>query len=350
MIPLFKVRADFDGFVERVRPAFEAGYIGQGPLVDEFERALSNALSIWGGQILTVNSGTSALQLALALEGCGKGKDVIVSPMTCMADAHAVLAMGGRIVWSDVDRRTGLMDPASVAGLITDRTCAIMPTDLGGLTPDSTRLSRVAGDIAIIEDAAQNFDGTYYGDYIALSFQAIKHLTTGDGGALIVRDADKAEEGRLRRWFGLDRTSSADFRCQQNIRLPGYKFHMTDIDAALGLANLDAALRSVYEARENARYYQERLPAEVLVPWQESGTYWLYTILVEDRERFMAKMGEYGVAVSPVHAIGTKHDLFPDAELPGAEWYCARNVAIPNGWWLTKEDRERVLAATLKSL
>jgi dTDP-4-amino-4,6-dideoxygalactose transaminase len=120
---------------------------------------------------------------------------------------------------------------------------------------------------------------------------------------------------------------------------------MTDLAAVMGIANLPLALDSVRCARENARWYQDNLPKSVLVPWDETGTYWTYMILVKDRDRFQRNMTAFGVATSPVQSIGTRHDLFPKASLPGAEGYSSRNLAIPNGFWVGPEDRERIADA-----
>lgn len=343
MIPLFKVRTNVDQALKSIGEVLESGYVGQGPWVDRFEKKLAETLGVPEWAVLTVNSGTSALQLAMALVGVA-GKEVILPPVTCTADPHAVLAMGASIVWADVDPHTGLLDPADVLRRVTPRTAAIIPTDWGGTTPYLAELADLG--IPIIQDAAHNFGGRFYGDYVALSFQAIKHLHTADGGCLLVPfNAAKAEEGRLRRWFSLDRRSNADFRCSQNSRFPGYKFHMTDVDAALGLANLPLALESVRLSQQNAAYYQAHLPAQVLVPWDDLSPYWIYTILVDKRDQFMAFMHQKGIATSPVHAICTKHDAFPKASLPGAEAFTARNVAIPNGFWVTPEDRDRIVTA-----
>lgn len=339
MIDLFKVWSNKDEALRLMGDCMTRGYTGQGPMVDRFEEELAQVLGVAPWQVVTVNSGTSAIQLSLAL--CGitaiePHKPVGVSAQTCMAGAHAVQAQGGDLYWLEVDRLTGLTTDESIKPWMQ----AIVVTDLGGLVPNHFALRRAMGTRYIIQDAAQNFTGTMYGDYVALSFQSIKHLATGDGGAVIVRTSkDDADKARLMRWFGLDRKSSADFRSQQNITLQGYKFHMSDLDASLGIANLPGAVAHVKASRENARWYQANLPSGVLVPWQEEGTYWTYMILVERRAEFMAYMAEKGIHTSPVQSIGTKHDLFPHDRLPGAEWYGARNVAIPSGWWVTDEER-----------
>lgn len=337
MIDLFRIRVAKDEYLRLAGECIDRGFIGQGPLVDRFEEELARFLGVEPWQVVTVNSGTSAIQLALTLLGVEPADDVICSPMTCMADAHAIRAVGAEIVWCDVDMMTGLAMPSSVRTVNAPFAKCALITDLSGLTPPTS-----GWGLPVVQDAAQNFGGVMWGDIVCYSFQAIKHLTTGDGGCLILRDKEMAARARLQRWFGLDRTTSKDFRSEQNITLPGFKYHMTDLCAAMGLANLPGTRAAIEAHRENARYYQRVLPDTVKVPWQESATYWTYMILVEERKRFIDYMAEKGIHTSPVQSIGTKHDLFPKASLPGAEWYGARNVAIPNGWWVTPDEREYV--------
>lgn len=350
MIPLFRVRCDIKAAVRRYTDCLASGYIGEGPLVKEFERRLAEMWGVEPECVVAVNSGTSAIQLALAL--CGvEGHEVIMPPVTCTADAHAVLMERGKIVFCDVDPMTGNAEPRDIATRLTPKTRAILLTDWGGSAPKDAGFLRghwTAGRsgpvIPVIQDAAHNLNGALWGDLAAFSFQSIKHLSTGDGGCLVVRDRKKAKEARLRRWFSLDRESSADFRCQQDSVYPGYKMHMTDLDAALGLANMEVALDSVERSRENAEWYQNNLPAAVLCPYDSRSPYWIYTILVERRDEFKGYMAENGVAVSPVHSRCDEKTVFggrrPD--LPGVDSFCSSNVAIPNGWWVTEDDREKV--------
>jgi perosamine synthetase len=343
MIDLFKIRVNKSEYLRLAEECIDRGYIGQGPLVDRFEEELAKFLGVEPWQVVTVNSGTSAIQLALTLLGVEWGDEVICSPMTCMADPHAIQAVGADVVWCDVDMRTGLAFPLSVKTTYAPFGKCALVTDLSGMTPPHE-----GWGMPVVQDAAQNFGGVRWGDIVCYSFQAIKHLTTGDGGALILKDREMADRARLQRWFGLDRTTSKDFRSEQNITLPGFKFHMTDLDAAMGLANLPGTRAAIECHRENARFYQRVLPDTIKVPWQETATYWTYMILVEDRKGFMAFMAEKGVHTSPVQSIGTKHSLFPHPPLRGAEWYGARNVAIPSGWWVTPDERQYIADAVIE--
>lgn len=350
MIPLFKVAMSPEA-PEAVRKVLESGYIGQGPKVEEFEKALSTT---FGEEVLTMNSCTSALDLALHLIGVAPGDEVISTPITCTATNGVVVNRGAKLVWADVDPNTGNINPASVERLITKRTKAVIAVDWGGRICDFPALREVVGLIPLIEDAAHDcvlttphYHGHQRGDYIAWSFQAIKHLTTGDGGALRVPPWH-VERARLLRWYGLDRRSSESFRCKQTIEEAGYKYHMNDIAAAIGLANIELTKSNVEKHRNNAAFYHEALSEHrhISLPRKDKdSSWWLFTILVPDQALFIKLMKQRGVECSPVHSRNDRHPPLRgySNSLMGTENFAAYEVAIPVGWWLSKEDREHVV-------
>jgi dTDP-4-amino-4,6-dideoxygalactose transaminase len=188
------------------------------------------------------------------------------------------------------------------------------------------------------------------GDYICWSFQAIKHLTTGDGGALLC-PAEQFDRARLLRWYGLDRTKSDSFRCNQDIAAVGFKYHMNDIAAAIGLANL-GLVRSVVQAhQENAQFFCEALQGleDVRVPdYNPESAWWLYTVRTKRRDEFITAMARCGIAASPVHTRNDKHSAlrdYADEVLPGTDEFSQTEVAIPVGWWVTSEQRDRIVEA-----
>lgn len=342
MIPLFKVAMSPEA-PARVAAVLQSGYIGQGELVEQFERALSALLGT-DAPPLTTNSCTSALDLALHLIGVGPGDEVITTPVTCTATNSPIVNRGAVPIWADVDPWTGLIDPLDVWGKLTPKTKAIMAVDWGGAACDYAELRRCG--LPVIQDAAHHLT-TPAGDYTAYSFQAIKFLTSGDGGALVC-PPEQVERARLLRWYGLDRRSKADFRCEQNIQEVGYKYHMNDIAAAIGLANIGGVRRLIEQHQANAAYYDREIESYqakrgTLDP---SSACWLYTLLMEDRQGFIAHMADRGIACSPVHARNDTHTgfHFPNGPLPGVEHFASRNVAIPVGWWLSEADRAAVVA------
>jgi perosamine synthetase len=330
-------------------------FSGEGPRTAQFEREFSHFAGA-PYDVLMMNSGTSALEMALYLCGVTVGTDVITTPMTCTATNGAIMRLGGTPVWADVDPITGLIDPADVARKLTKSTKAIMAVDWAGRSCDYKALgiaARQAGwlNIQVIQDAAHNLlvDMDNRGDYVCWSFQHIKHLTTGDGGALLTPSSQR-DRARLLRWYGLDRESSADFRCSQNITEVGWKAHMNDISAAIGLANLAHAGRVVAAHRANARWYHKALNGVLgitLPPEDERGSWWLYTLLLDNRDEFIAYMADNGVQCSPVHARNDSHTayFFPNGPLPGVDEFSSRECAIPTGWWLTDTERSHVASS-----
>lgn len=362
-------------------------YIGQGAVVDSFEAALRMILGA-RTDVISVNSCTSALDLALHL--CGINVEdaigppeapsgvVVSTPMTCTATNGVIVNRGAKIVWADIDPRTGLISPSSVAermDLVNDKygymPQAVISVDWGGHLCDYETLGAAVRmrNAALIQDAAHSFGTTrngrpfmaegYCGDFVCFSFQAIKALTTGDGGALVCPPTE-TERARLLRWYGLDRRSSQDFRCAQEIHEVGYKYHMNDISAAIGSANLPHVPRLIEKQRSVANFYGATLhglkgvllPVPVADPdfMDVDSSWWLFTLLVSDRDDFIAFMKERGIDASPVHARNDKHPAFQratlfDLPLPGVDFFAAHEVAIPCGWWLSEDDRNRVAFA-----
>ena len=355
-IPLFKVHMS-ESVLVPLAATILSGYIGQGPRVDEFEKALAP----WFGNqnVLALNSGTSALQLALRLANVGFGDEVVSTPMTCTATNVPIMAMGAKIVWADIDPETGNIDPLDVERKITSKTKAIMVVHWGGYPCELVELNRIGKKygVKVIEDASHAFGASYKGhpmgshsDFICFSFQAIKHLTTGDGGALVCRESEAYKRGKLLRWYGIDREAERkDFRCEEDVKEWGYKFHMNDITATIGLHQLKSIADVLRRHRENAAFYRERLGrlnGLRLLNYQRDrvGSYWLFTIRVPDRRRFMEAMQKSGIVVSQVHSRNDLHTMFSEfrGNLPQLDQFAAEQVSIPVGWWLSEEQRSYV--------
>jgi len=356
MIPLFKVIIDSD-VAEDIRQVMQSGYIGQGPKVLEFEQALKPRL---GENVLTTNSGTSALHLALRLAGVGYDDEVISTPMTCTATNMPILERGGKIVWADIDPWTGNISVEDVRKKITSKTKALMCVHWGGWPCDLEGLSEIGQEygIPVIQDAAHAFGAVYGGllisewsSFTCFSFQAIKHLTCIDGGALVCGDREQYDRGKLLRWYGIDRDSDRkDFRCEEDIAEYGYKFHMNDVNATVGLKQLQHIDKILACHRVNAQYYTKELSGlkkVKLLKYNEiasTGSYWLYTVRVDDVFHFMGWMKEQGITVSQVHVRNDKHMAFGGMkeQLVGVDDFCQHQVSIPVGSWLSEKDIEHI--------
>lgn len=332
-----------------------SGYIGQGKKVEEFEAKLASALGT--GNVLSLNSGTSAVLLALRLAGVRPGDEVITTPMTCMATNEPIMELGATPVWADVFPHTGLIDPLDVARKVTVKTKAIVCVDWGGTQCDIPALMAIAKthDIRLIEDAAHGFGASPLGAHFqCYSFQAIKHITTVDGGALVCRYPDDYRRGKLLRWYGIDReTDRKDLRCEEDVVEWGYKAHMNDVAATIGIVQLDYLNGIIRTQRDNAAAYWTGIDRGYLRPAftgdhvAQSG-FWLYTLLckdAEDRENFRLYMEREGIMASRVHVRNDVHTVFREFQrnLPGVEYFADREIAIPVHWKLTLEEREHII-------
>lgn len=341
-----------------------SGYIGQGPKVDEFERLLSGYLQT--PYVNVVNSGTSGLHLALHMlkQDCER-TEVLTTPLTCTATNFPIVANGLKIKWVDLDPTTCNVDMQDLRRKINENTLAIMvvhwggyPCDLQELYNIQTQCCRMYGHVPpVIEDCAHAFGATYrgkalgsHGNFCMFSFQAIKHLTTGDGGAIVCPHDISHKRAKLLRWYGLDRTSSADFRCEQNIQEWGYKFHMNDIAAAIGIENFKHIDRILLQHRENAEFLRNSLVYFNGITLLEdapdrTSSDWVFTIRVERRDDFMRKLKDKGITASRVHDRNDKHECLKEFRciLPNTDLVCADMCCIPCGWWCDHEDMDYIV-------
>lgn len=364
-IPLFKVFMSEEA-IQAASETLRSGYIGQGPRVELFEAKLKSFVS--SPYILTLNSGTSALQLALRLSGVEYGDEVISTPMTCMATNVPILASGAHIVWADIDPITGNISVNDVKNKITSKTKAIICVDWGGYPCELDELQNIARqhNVKLIEDAAHGFGSLYKDhfvgglvDFTCFSFQAIKHLTTVDGGALICKNEEDYLRGKLLRWYGIDREGPrTDLRCEEDVLEYGYKFHMNDVTAAIGFEQLDFTHSILTKHRDNAGFYNQEFRSAVpkgleLLDYKtdRSSSYWLYTIKVQNRTEFMYKMKEKGITVSQVHARNDRHTAFHHFKtyLPGVDAFTQNQVSIPVGWWISPQDRKYVAKSVIET-
>jgi len=371
-VPLFKV-AMSESAPEAAAEVLRSGYIGQGPKVEEFEARLATVLG--NSSIATVNSATSGLHLALHLmrgltAGDGKpaiqdGDEILATPLTCTATNWPILANRLRLKWVDVDTNTCNLDLDDLEAKITPSTRGIMVVHWGGYPVDLTRLGEILDRAEekygfrpfVVEDCAHAWGSTYkgerlgsHGNIAVYSFQAIKHLTCGDGGLMVLPNAELKRRTKLQRWYGIDREGErADFRCEADIPEYGFKFHMNDISASIGISNL-ATIDTVIERHKgNAAFYDMELANVSGLRTMEraddrESSFWIYTTAVERRDDFMRMMSENGVATSRVHERNDQHSCVSEfgIEMPNLISLVGEMVCIPCGWWVTDEDRERI--------
>ncbi len=335
-------------------------YLSEGKRVKEFEEQLSAQLGLYNP--VALNSGTSALHLALVLAGVGAGDEVILPAQTFVATGLVILMQEAIPVFADIDPTTGNISPHSILTKLTSRTKAIIPVHWGGYPCDMDEINAIGDQhgLAVVEDAAHALGATYKGKpigavsrFTAFSFQAIKHLTTGDGGALCCTDISDAHNALVRRWFGIDRANSQPSVLGErvyDIDGVGFKYHMNDLAASLGLGNLETFSLRLARRQQIGLLYREQLacvPGLQLLRSDPDRThaYWLFTILVERREDFIRKLASYGIPASVVHLRidhntvfgGLREDLYGQAE------FNERQVSIPVHEALSEEDVDKII-------
>jgi dTDP-4-amino-4,6-dideoxygalactose transaminase len=381
-IPLFKVFMAPTA-ADEVAKILNSGYIGQGPKVDEFENQLKKYFN--HDYIQTLNSGTSVLHMALHMlkkpagykdifdgmaatyrwPGLQPGDEVLATAMTCTASNWPILANGLKIKWVDIDPTTLNMDLDDLERKITPSTKVIMLVHWGGYPNDLDRIKKIQEKAyrlygfkpAVIEDGAHSFGSKYKGKYIGthgnltmFSLQAIKHITSVDGGLLLSPYKELHDRGKLIRWYGIDRDGDRkDFRCEADIEEWGYKFHMNDVNATVGIENLKHADNIIKSHKNNALFYDTKLdntPGVTLLErhFGHESSFWIYSLLVDDRDGFYRWMDECKIAVSQVHERNDKHTTVKEfrTPLPTLDKTIGKIVSIPVGWWVTNEEREYI--------
>jgi perosamine synthetase len=346
--------------IELATETLRSSFLSEGKRVRQFEEALTRALGL--PNPVAVNSGTSALHLALEVAGVRRGDEVILPPQTFVASGLAILMCGATPVFADIQPRTGNIDPNSIREHLTPRTKAIMPVHWGGYPCDMDEINAIASEhgLAVVEDAAHALGATYKGRpvgtlsrFTAFSFQAIKHLTTGDGGLVCCLDGVDLRELRRRRWFGIDRERDQPSILGERVYdldVVGYKYHLNDLAAAVGLGNLADLPANLARHREIAGRYADRLrnlPGIQLLdeqPDRESSC-WLFTILVERREDFVRALKTRGVPTSVVHQRIDRNRILGGIRsgLEGQEHFDSLQVAVPVHAGLSNADVELVI-------
>lgn len=355
MIPLVKTNIpDREKLLPELEKVLYSGYVAQGEQVELFERAFESYIG--SGNSLSLNSGTAALHIALILAGVGEGNEVISTALTAEPTNVAIKMVGAKIRYADVDFETGNISPESIEANINEKTKAIMVVDYAGIPVNVPAIQRISEKfkIPVIHDSAHSIGGRFNGiktgnhfPYTVFSLQAIKHLTTIDGGILQIQNIEEYEKAKLLRWFGIDKTKT---RLENNIQFQGYKYHMNNVNATIGLVQLNEIDPILNAYIENGKYFDEKLkntPGLELINYYPGSepAFWLYTLKVDNRDGFINKMAEIGVMASELHKRNDWHDYLNDfnQQLPNLDKFYTKMVHLPCGWWLKPEERELIV-------
>lgn len=345
-----------DEEIENVVEVLKSGMIAQGPKVEEFEESFAEWVGADYG--IAVNSGTAALHVALLSCGIGEGDEVITTPFTFIASGNSILYTGAKPVFADIDLKTYTIDPNSIENQISENTKAILPVQLYGQSANMDKINEIAEKygLSVIEDAAQAHGATCngekvgsIGDMACFSFYPTKNMTTSEGGIITTNDEDLAENAKVFRAHG------ASIRYHHDEI--GYNFRMTDISAAIGLAQLDKIDDFNDKRIANAAYLNEGLKDVdgVITPYCAHGSkhvYHQYTIRVEkgDRDDWVDIINDCGVGTGihypiPLYNQPIYKSLGISGNCPNAELAADNVISLPVHPSLTKEDLDLVIEA-----
>jgi perosamine synthetase len=331
--------------VDRV---LRSGGLAQGPEVQAFEREFSELVD--GRHCIAVNSGTSALHLALVALGIGAGDEVVVPSFTFAATANAVRLAGAVPVFVDVDPQDFCLDVEAVRAAVTPRTRAVMPVHLYGHPASMPQLAALAEEhgLLVVEDAAQahaaSLDGRpvgAWGDAACFSFYPTKNMTTGEGGLVTTPHDDVARTLRLLRNQGMERRYENE--------IVGFNVRMTDVAAAIGRVQLNRLQGWTQTRRDNAAFLTANLTG-VETPVERPGAvhvYHQYTVRSQHRDALHEHLTRHGVGSGvyypvPVHRLPA---FAADLHLPETERAAREVLSLPVGPHLDQQHLERVVEA-----
>jgi perosamine synthetase len=355
--------------VQAVKDAIMSGWISLGPKTEQFEKEF--AAYIGAKHAVALNSATSALHLALLVLGIKKGDEVITTPLTFASGAEVVLYTNATPVFADVDARTLNIDPASIEKRITKKTKAVIVVHYGGQPCDMDAIERIAKKhgIKVIEDAAHAAGASYKRKKIGsgknitcFSFHAVKNLATGDGGMITTHDATIDRQLRKLRWMGIDKSTyqrdKGEYLWDYEIRDGGYKYHMNDISAAIGLVQLkkldkmNDMRRALAEVYTKAFKGAKNIHPLAQLPGRFNSRH-NYCVLIDGvaREKLIAHLSAQGISTG-VHYKPLYHHpryaRFGSAtKTPVAEYVWPRILILPSHPRMSVADAKRVAKAVL---
>lgn len=358
--------------VDSVAEVIKSGWLGMGPKTEEFENKFAKYVDV--NYAIGLNSATAALHLAMLALGIGKGDEVLVPSLTFVSTAHAALYVGAKPVFVDVDETSLCMDLEDLEKKITKKSKAVIPVHFGGHPVDLDKIHEIAKkhNLKVVEDASHACGSQYKGkmigglsDLTCFSFHAVKNLATGDGGMVTTNDKKLAEKISRLRWVGIDKATwdreeavmekgYRQYGWYYEVVDLGYKYHMNDITAAIGLVQLKNLPRN--NARRNllAHRYDDKLDnltwlqTPVIAPWARTARH-NYVIRTKFRDRLNLflkdKLISSGVHYLPVHHHPYYSDFRKNANVPLTEKIWKELLTLPLYPTLTFRDQDRVTTA-----
>lgn len=352
MIPISKPLIS-EAEKKAVLEVLESGMLVQGAQVAQLEEQFA---AVCGTRYaVATSSGTTALHVALLAHGIGPGDEVITTPFTFIATVNSILFVGAKPVFVDIEEETFNINPGLIEAAVTPRTRAIIPVHLYGYPCDMDAIMDIARrhDLVVVEDAAQAIGARYKGQPAGsfgtgcFSLYATKNVAAGEGGVITTDDERLAEQCRLLRSHGMRRRYYYEFL--------GYNFRMTNLHAAIAVAQMDRLEEFTAKRRANAAFLSQHLTS-VITPWTREGyehVWHQYTVRVNggrDRDAAVQQLRDAGVGTGifypvPAHQHDYMRELVGEVSLPVAEQLAQEVISLPVHPALSQADLEQIVEA-----
>lgn len=341
-----------------VLKTLKSSFLTCGPRVEEFEQAICDYTG--AKYCVAVSSATAALHIAMLAIDINQGDEVITSPITFLASSNCVLYAGGTVKFADIEADTANINPEEIKKQLNPKTKAIIPVHFAGQSCDMKEISKIAkeNNLFIVEDAAHAIGSDYketkvgsckYSDMTVFSFHPVKTITTGEGGAITTNNEELYQKLLHLRSHGMHKEGKMAKNWEYEMRELGYNYRLTDIQAALGITQLNKLDKFKKRRREIVDYYNKNLGLSHLDEKEFSNAcFHLYPILVDNREEFYLKAKKAGLNLQvhyiPVHTQPYYMSLgFKDGDYPNAETYYKKCVSLPLYPSLTNKDLKEIV-------
>lgn len=366
MIPLYKP------FIPKDLPDLDhilhSGALAYGNYGKQFETLLNKYLGV--DNVVLVSSFNSAILVTLITLGIKPEDEVIASPMACLASNQPLVTIGARVIWADIDPRTGTLDPESVRSRITARTRAIFHNHFCGYPGYIDEINEIGREygIPVVDDAIEAFGSEYKGsktgttgtDVTIFSFQAVRVPTTIDGGAIVFKSRELFEKSILVRDSGVDRRyfrdAMGEINPRSDITVPGFGATMSDVNSYIGILQMNTVEELIERQRRNAEAWDSLIAGmdESYIPMNRrkeiSPNYWVYGILTGNKNLALESFRNMGYYASGVHVPNSNYSIFgKHRRLPGVDEFYANFLALPSGWWFSLKESEIYVQALAHS-
>ena len=340
----------------KIQKILDSGFISEGKSVKKFENILKTYFK--NDNCTLVNSGTSGLKLAYDNCNLKKGDEVITTPLTCPATNLPLLDYGVKIKFADIEYETGNICPKSIKRLLTKKTKLIITVDWSGTPCNYEEIIDICikNKIKLVEDAAHAFGAKYKGvkvgnlsDFTIFSFQAVKHMTTGDGGLIISKNKKEDEILKLKRWFGISRNYNGN-KWKQDIKFNSFKFHMNEIAGVIGIEQMKTIKSKISKHMKNGKILDEEIRNSKIIKLKKGNgiesSYWVYSLLVENKEKFKKYLLDNNIRSDELSFRNDTYSIFKNFEkddLINTQIFHKHMINIPCGWWLSQKELNKII-------